>query len=57
MLWAFVRSDSGATVVQHRLIALGLSVAIVAISAIVGISLDLLFGAAPVGEGIRQTLQ
>jgi len=32
-------------------------VAIVAISAIVGISLDLLFGAAPVGEGIRQTLQ
>jgi len=51
MLWAFLREDSGATIVEHGLIALGLSLTIVTASGIVGAALDHLYGAGAAGSG------
>jgi Flp pilus assembly pilin Flp len=50
MLQVFLDEELGATIVEHGLIALGLSLAIVAASGIVGAALYHLAGAAPLGR-------
>lgn len=51
MLRVFLDEELGATIVEHGLIALGLSLAIVAASGIVGAALYHLAGAASPGGG------
>lgn len=54
MLVGFLKEESGATIIEHGLIALGLSLAIVAASGIIGTTMDLLYGSGSAGIGFGQ---
>jgi Flp pilus assembly pilin Flp len=57
MLRAFLAEESGATIIEHGLIALGLSLAIVAAAGMLGATLDWLYGVSPAGNGFGERQQ